>query len=95
VNSRWNWNGKLIFDIPRHRENFNMPVDYARLNQFPEWFTVDKNANYKITVISSGEDTSLIMPGSELREGFEIETTGSAVKPIGDKPVRIKVVVIK
>ena len=25
-----------------------MPLDYPRINQFPEWFTVDKNARYQV-----------------------------------------------
>lgn len=34
------WTGKLLFDRPRHRTVMNLPVDYPRINQFPEWFTL-------------------------------------------------------
>ncbi len=34
------WSGRLIFDRPRHRTIMNLPVDYPRINQFPEWFTL-------------------------------------------------------
>ncbi len=27
-----------------------MPFDYARINQFPEWFTVDAGSQYELTV---------------------------------------------
>jgi hypothetical protein len=34
------WTGRLLFDRPRHREIMKLPVDYPRINQFPEWFTL-------------------------------------------------------
>lgn len=37
------WQGRLIFDRPRHRHYFHLPIDYPRINQFPEWFTIDEN----------------------------------------------------
>ena len=44
----WPWRGTLRFDRPRHREYMNMPFDYPRINQFPEWYTADAGAVYKI-----------------------------------------------
>ncbi|MCP5118002.1 MAG: hypothetical protein GY953_44875 [bacterium] len=44
------WRGQLRFDRARHREVFHMPFDYARINQFPEWFTVDAGSQYELTV---------------------------------------------
>ncbi|MGQ9761783.1 MAG: hypothetical protein ACUVQG_09065 [Thermogutta sp.] len=37
------WQGRLIFDRPRHRHYFHLPLDYPRINQFPEWFAVDES----------------------------------------------------
>jgi hypothetical protein len=34
------WTGKLLFDRPRHKTIMHLPVDYPRINQFPEWFTL-------------------------------------------------------
>jgi hypothetical protein len=34
------WTGKLVFDRPRHKTIMRLPVDYPRINQFPEWFTL-------------------------------------------------------
>lgn len=42
------WEGRLTFDVPRHRTVMKLPLDYPRINQFPEWFTVDENAGYRI-----------------------------------------------
>lgn len=42
------WNGTLRFDVPRHREHLRLPLDYPRINQFPEWFTVERTAKYRV-----------------------------------------------
>jgi len=34
------WTGKLVFDRSRHKTNMRLPVDYPRINQFPEWFSL-------------------------------------------------------
>jgi hypothetical protein len=48
ISSEWSWRGKVRFDRPRHRDYFKMPVDYARINQFPEWFTVEAGKQYTV-----------------------------------------------
>ena len=52
------WRGALRFDRPRHRDFFHLPFDYARINQFPEWFTVETGARYRLTV-DGGEAVTL------------------------------------
>lgn len=42
------WTGTLRFDVPRHRDLLRLPLDYPRINQFPEWFTVDARARYRV-----------------------------------------------
>lgn len=42
------WEGRLIFDLPRHREHWNLPLNYPRLNEFPEWFTVEPTRLYQV-----------------------------------------------
>ncbi|MCC7474765.1 MAG: acetylxylan esterase [Pirellulales bacterium] len=42
------WSGTLRFDRPRHRHFFHMPIDYPRINQFPEWFTVELGGQYEV-----------------------------------------------
>lgn len=42
------WNGKLFFDTQRHERNLKLPIDWTRINQFPEWFTLDENTTYQI-----------------------------------------------
>jgi hypothetical protein len=62
------WSGKLVFDLPRHREYMRLPMDYPRINQFPEWFTVESNATY---TVAQGRQTRT-MTGSELRAGLDV-----------------------
>ena len=46
--SKYPWQGELRFDRKRHKEWFHMPLDYARINQFPEWFTVDNEERGRV-----------------------------------------------
>jgi len=67
------WTGRVRFDIARHREYLKLPIDYARINQFPEWFTVEMNRSY--TVRHVGEAGHEVRSGDELREGLAVELT--------------------
>ncbi len=95
VSSRWSWEGRLYFDRPRHREYFNIPTDYARLNQFPEWYTVESGANYTVTVTPSGvcvPEVEGSFSGEMLLQGLPIKTVGTNIRPKGEaKPCRIVV----
>jgi hypothetical protein len=62
------WEGRIIFDKPRHNTNFNLPVDWPRINQMPEWFTVEKDRDYKIRIKEKRER----MRGEKLTSGIEI-----------------------
>ncbi|MEZ5962551.1 MAG: acetylxylan esterase [Planctomycetota bacterium] len=42
------WEGELRFDRPRHRDLMHLPLDYARINQWPQWFTVDTAGAYAV-----------------------------------------------
>ena len=50
LRSDWQWKGTIRFDRPRHRDHLGLPEDYPRINQFPEWFTVDGDATYRLQV---------------------------------------------
>ena len=65
------WKGRLIFDQPRHKTNMKMPADYPRINQFPEWFTVESAEKYFIQ--QSDESAKLSVKGADLIKGLEIE----------------------
>jgi hypothetical protein len=65
------WEGQLIFDPIRHKSILNLPVDYPRINQFPEWFTVDPKKEYKIT--ASDPKLSNSYSGAVLLKGIPLK----------------------
>jgi hypothetical protein len=62
------WKGKLIFDHQRHRNHLNLPLDWPRINQYSEWFTVEQGNRYLVENMSNG--TSREYSGDELRDGI-------------------------
>ncbi len=65
------WTGRLIFDKPRHKVNLHLPIDYPRLNQFPEWFTADAEKRY--TVHNLTEEKPQTLSGKQLVGGMKLE----------------------
>ncbi len=49
------WSGRVVFDKPRHKENMHLPLDYPRINQFPEWFVAEPGAAYSLTDYGLGK----------------------------------------
>lgn len=74
------WNGKLTFDYKRHEEILHLPIDYPRLNQFPEWFTVDKDAKYNFQIIGNGVEE--VFTGEQLVNGVSVEMDAGDVNHI-------------
>jgi hypothetical protein len=64
------WSGRLRLDHARHRRELNFAKNYVRLNEWPEWFTVDENTLYRVS-FGSGRDE--IRLGSELKDGIGVE----------------------
>ncbi|MFW6103959.1 MAG: hypothetical protein ACOC59_02715, partial [Bacteroidota bacterium] len=64
------WNGALVFDYSRHKENMGLPLDYPRINQFPEWFTVDRDKKYQVTRVN--ENSTKTYQGDELLDGLKL-----------------------
>ncbi|HUG52864.1 MAG TPA: hypothetical protein VMR21_04665 [Vicinamibacteria bacterium] len=67
------WKGRLRFDHARHRRVLNFDRDYVRLNEWPEWFTVDENRLYRVT---DGTGTELVRLGSDLKDGIDVAGSG-------------------
>jgi len=65
------WQGNLIFDVPRHQTIMKLPLDWPRLNQFPEWFTVEREKGYHIIDTTANSEKNL--SGRQLHEGLPIE----------------------
>ena len=71
LSAQTNWEGKLVFDPIRHKAILNLPVDYPRINQFPEWFTVDPQVRYSIR--SSDSKLSDNYSGASLLNGIPLK----------------------
>jgi len=57
-------------DIARHKEYMNLPLDWPRINQFPEYFTVESGKTYTITTDNNRKE--IVIGGDELRNGFPV-----------------------
>ena len=63
------WEGRLVFDRPRHTLFMHLPEDYARINQFPEWFTVEAGTKYELQLKSR----RTVATGEELAAGIPLK----------------------
>lgn len=63
------WKGEIMFDRKRHSEYMNLPIDWPRINQFPEYFTAERDRSYSIAGLKKKE---LTMPGEELLKGLPV-----------------------
>jgi len=66
------WDGVVVFDRPRHRERMKLPLDYPRINQFPEWFTVREGDR---CTVRAGGDAPVVHSGRALRDGLPLKLT--------------------
>jgi rhamnogalacturonyl hydrolase YesR len=65
------WKGILLFDKARHKTNLHLPIDYPRLNQFPEWFVTDSGKEYSLLEVSA--DVRKQLSGKQLVDGIALE----------------------
>lgn len=65
------WKGKILFDKPRHKTQMHLPLDYPRINHFPEWFTVTPNGAYTVQPLSG--KVALFRSGKPLLDGIPID----------------------
>jgi hypothetical protein len=87
VSAETDWHGAVRLDHPRHRDHLHLPVNYPRLNEWPEWFTVEHDRRYQVRV---GETASVRL-GAELVQGLPLslragETVLIEVADGGDPP---------
>jgi hypothetical protein len=74
------WQGRLHFDVPRHRLHLGLTINYPRLNEFPEWYTVEPTLLYRVSIDGKQQPPML---GDDLARGLSIQ--------IGKAPVRVTV----
>lgn len=77
LTSEKDWEGKLVFDAPRHKTILNLPIDYPRINQFPEWFTVTETANYLL--VSNQNKKAEKYSGSQMLQGIPVKIAANEI----------------
>ena len=63
------WTGLLRLDHPRHRDHLHLPINYPRLNEWPEWFTVEHDRRYEVRI---GDAAPTVKLGAELVQGVPL-----------------------
>jgi hypothetical protein len=71
ISAKENWKGKLMFDKKRFSEYMHLPLDWPRINQFPEYFTVEKDKKYRIIPAESQREMNV--SGNDLNNGYNIK----------------------
>jgi hypothetical protein len=69
VHSEDVWQGVLLFDTPRHRQHVGLALDYPRLNQWPEWWTVEPTRRYAVDL---PDGTRIEVDGAPLAAGLPL-----------------------
>ncbi len=82
------WSGSLQIDRPRHRDFLRLPVNYPRLNEFPQWYAVESTKLYRIT---AGSAEPRLLLGAELIRGIPVSVDPEVslevrISPAGDPP---------
>lgn len=61
--------GFVSFERHRHADVWHLPMDYPRINQFPEWWVPDPETTYRITGLHDREHQ---LQGADLLRGVEV-----------------------
>lgn len=69
VSAETAWTGTLRMDYPRHRDHLHLPINYPRLNEWPEWYTVEHDRRYTVRI---GDAAPVARLGSELVQGLPL-----------------------
>lgn len=64
------WQGHVVFDRSRHKDYLHLPIDYPRINQFPEWFTPKPQSQY--TIKNTDSEQQATHSGSQLISGVPL-----------------------
>lgn len=70
------YEGRVVFDKRRHHVQMHLPLDYPRINQFPEWFTVEPHRTYLIVDLNTNKETK--WSGKQMLAGIPVELEAGA-----------------
>jgi hypothetical protein len=86
VHAAGEWSGRLVLDFARHRRVLQLARDYVRLNEWPQWYTVDENTLYRVRDWS--RKTDQLRLGSELKEGLPLRLEAGETIRVLIQPAR-------
>lgn len=72
MTSKEPYEGRLQFDIPRHRHYLGFEQDWPRMNSVPEWFTVEPDEAHRYAVMDADDGAIQVQTGKSLSEGLPI-----------------------
>jgi hypothetical protein len=72
------WSGKICFDSPRVSQKAAR-IDWARINEMPQWFVARPKQKYAVSFLGSDSD---VMDGQKLIGGLELAVTPGQIQRI-------------
>ena len=78
------YEGRLQFDVPRHRITMGFEEDWPRMNCVPEWFTVEPDEAHQYMVENVDSGLKQTVSGKVLSRGL-------AIRLEAGKPLRLQV----
>ena len=66
------YQGKLQFDVPRHRLTMGFEQDWPRMNAVPEWFVVEPDEAHKYELTDADSGRTRTLTGKSLHEGLPV-----------------------
>lgn len=74
------WRGALLLDRPRHRDFLHLPLDWPRINQFPEWWVAESGRRYRVHGLDGAAVRDL--DGAELIAGLPLALAAGEARTI-------------
>ncbi|NUQ65805.1 MAG: hypothetical protein HUU20_25345 [Pirellulales bacterium] len=72
VKSHKPYEGRIEFDIPRHRLWMGFEQDWPRMNAVPEWFAVEPDESHRYRVDNVDDASAQVISGKSLSEGLPV-----------------------
>ena len=72
MKSSQTYEGRLQFDVPRHRITMGLTRNWPRMNAVPEWFTVEPDQEHEYTVEDVDAGSTRVCTGKSLNEGLPV-----------------------
>ena len=72
LNSEEPYEGKIMFDVPRHRLTMGFREDWPRMNAVPEWFTVEPDEAHVYRVHNIDVEATQNLTGAQLSKGLPV-----------------------